>query len=137
MTTQNWPETAERALWERIDTQEWDDLPDLLDPDLRVEYVHTGELFGRDAFVGVNRDYPGRWRGYVDAVVASGERVVARVRVSDGAATFHVASFGTVRHGRIVELVEVWADEAAPPAERRAAGGDLTRPHRGATESHG
>ncbi|CAN5804700.1 hypothetical protein BH20ACT6_BH20ACT6_12320 [soil metagenome] len=109
-----------RSLWERIDAQAWDRLADLLHPDFRSRYVHTGEVLDRAGYVAVNRDYPGRWRVHVDDVVSSGWRAVTRTTVTDGSTTFHVASFGEVRDAGVVELVEVWADsEATPPPHRR------------------
>lgn len=122
MTGEDSAEVATRELWHRIDSQAWEDLADVLDPDLRVEYVHTGEILGRDAFIRVNREYPGQWAADIEDVVSSGARAVTRVRVSDGNEAFYVASFGRIRDGRIVELVEVWADsDATPPADRRPA----------------
>ncbi|MGH3446348.1 MAG: nuclear transport factor 2 family protein [Nocardioidaceae bacterium] len=111
-----------RGLWTRIDEQRWGDLDEVLDPTLRVEYVHTGEVFDRAAYIRLNREYPGSWRAHVAETVSSGERAVSRVRVSDGFETYHVASFATVRDARIVNLVEVWSSSGeTPPTDRRQA----------------
>ena len=48
-------------LWALIDAQQWDKIPDLLDPAVQVRYVHTGEVLDVESYVRVNRDYPGRW----------------------------------------------------------------------------
>jgi hypothetical protein len=103
--------------WRLIDARDWDALADLLSPDLRAVWLHTGEVFDAEGLVHVNRTYPGLWRAEIQECLADGARAVSRVRVSDGSAVFYAASFATVRAGRIVDLVELWAggDEAPPP----------------------
>jgi SnoaL-like domain len=110
-----------REFWARIDAQDWAGLSDLLDPDLRVRYLHTGEEFrGAAAFVRLNREYPGRWHAALGDLVEQGSRAVSCVRVSDPAEEYHVASFATIRSGLIAELTEVWTSrDSAIPAGRR------------------
>jgi hypothetical protein len=111
---------------DRIDAQDWDGMSALLAPDFRARYVHTGETFDRDAFVALNRDYPGSWRFEHEDVVDGGDRGVLRSRVSDATgasdAVFHVATFATAGpDGLLHELVEVWADQVSEvPAHGRA-----------------
>ncbi len=108
-----------------LDAREWDDLPDVLAEGFVARLVHTGETFDRDGFVAFNRDYPVVVRFLVEDLVASGERAVLRARVTDGARTWHVASFATVEpDGRLAELVEVWADGDGQPPERRTSTDD-------------
>lgn len=108
------------GLWAAIDARDWDGLAARLHPSFRAEYVHTGETFDRDAFVAVNRDYPGTWRATVDETLTDGARAVTRARVHNDQATYFVASFGEVRDGLVVSLVEVWADaDATPPPGTR------------------
>lgn len=111
-------------LSDAIDAQDWDGLADLLAPGFTAHYVHTGESFDRDAFVALNRDYPGSWRFVHEEVVDGGERGVLRARVTsaDGSSdeVHYVASFATVDdHGLLRELVEVWAEVTRPEADRR------------------
>jgi ketosteroid isomerase-like protein len=111
-----------RQLWSRIDAQAWDALSDLLDADLVVEYTHTGETLDRSSFVRLNREYPGQWRAQVVDVVADGERAGAHVRVSDGQQEYRVASFATVRGGRITAMTELWTEVGLDvPSDRRPA----------------
>jgi hypothetical protein len=106
-------------LWELIETQRWDKIPDLLDPAVQVRYVHTGEVMDAESYVRLNRDYPGRWHAAVHDMVGDGDRAVSCTRVDDGEQTFWAASFATTRNGRITELVEVWTDAGQqPPPER-------------------
>ncbi len=46
-------------LAEVVDAQAWSSLAELLDEELVCRYVHTGEVFDRDAWVRLNSDYPG------------------------------------------------------------------------------
>ncbi|WP_166355487.1 nuclear transport factor 2 family protein [Phytoactinopolyspora limicola] len=112
-----------RQLWELIDVQDWDGLSAVLDPDVHVLYVHTGERLDRAGYVRLNREYPGSWRAEILDLVATADRVVSHVRVTDAGREFHVASFGTVRSGRLVELVEVWTEgQQQPPGQARPVG---------------
>lgn len=116
-----------RAWWDRIDAREWDEMAELLDPQLRVHYVHTGEDLTADGFVRLNREYPGRWHAVVKDLVAADGRAVSHAEVTDGTedlsgGTYQVASFATVPAGRITDLVELWTDDvASPPKGRRPA----------------
>jgi ketosteroid isomerase-like protein len=112
-------------LAEVIDAHDWEALPEVLHPDFTCRLVHTGEVFDRDGGVRFNADYPGFERLHVEDLVAEGDRGVLRARVTGrGSAAeeleFAVASFATVSDGRLVELVEVWADvDQQPPAGTR------------------
>lgn len=108
-------------LWEMIETQEWDKIPDLLDPAVQVRYVHTGELLDAESYVQLNRDYPGRWHAAVHDMVGDGDRAVSCTRIYDGDLTFWVASFATSRNGRITELVEVWTEAGQQPPPTRTS----------------
>jgi hypothetical protein len=106
-------------LWEMIETQQWDKIPDLLDPEVRVRYVHTGELLDAESYVRLNRDYPGRWHAAVHDMVGDGDRAVSCTRIFDAELTFWVASFATIRDGRITEMVEVWTEAGQQPPPSR------------------
>src|SRR5215469_330414 len=93
-------------LWEMIETQEWDKIPDLLDA---------------ESYVQLNRDYPGRWHAAVHDMVGDGDRAVSCTRIYDGDLTFWVASFATSRNGRITELVEVWTEAGQQPPPTRTS----------------
>ena len=108
-----------------LDARDWDRLPSILAEDFVARLVHTGETFDRAGFVAFNRDYPIVVRFIVEDLVAAGDRAVLRARVTDGTRTWHVASFATVdADGRLSDLVEVWADGASQPSERRTPTAD-------------
>lgn len=113
-------EASLRRLWELLDQQRWDHLGEVLDAQVRVSYPHSGETLDHDGFVRLNREYPGRWHCAVEETIGTGDRVGARVRISDGSETYYAASFATVRGGMIIDLFEVWTSAVAPPpADRR------------------
>ncbi|MFC7486804.1 nuclear transport factor 2 family protein [Knoellia sp. CPCC 206453] len=106
-----------------IDAADWEGLATLLAEDFECRYATTGEVFDKDAFIAVNRDYPGRWRFEREDIVDAGERGVLRARVSDATGqsdeTHFVATFATARAGLLVEIVEVWAEVTPVPLDRR------------------
>jgi len=106
-------------LWQMIEMQQWDKIPDLLDPAVQVRYVHTGEVMDAESYVRLNRDYPGRWHAAVHDMVGDDDRAASCTRIYDGEQTFWAASFATTRNGRITELVEVWTDAGQQPSPSR------------------
>ncbi len=114
------------GLMTAIDEHRWDDLAAFLHPEFTCRLVHTGEEFGRDAWVAFNADYPGFDRLIVEDLVGSDEAAAARSLVlgdaDAGPQRFACASFAHLRDGLIVELVEVWTDldQEAPEGTRGA-----------------
>ena len=112
---------------EAIDAQDWPGLAALLAPGFTARYCHTGETFDAEAFVALNRDYPGRWRFSAEIVVDGGTTGVIRALVTDATGlsdeAHYVATFGAVdATGLLTSLDEVWAEVIAPPqGERRPA----------------
>lgn len=110
------------SLWELIGSEQWDGISDLLDPQVRISYVHTGEVFDGAGFVRLNREYPGRWHVDVLDMVGDDRRAVSLASLRGGAETYWVASFATTRDGRITELTEVWTDGGQEPPPSRRSG---------------
>ena len=114
-------------LSDAIDARDWDGLAALLADDFTAHYAATGETFDKEAFVVLNRDYPGSWRFVHQEVVDGGPRAALRARVSpvwrpDDEVHF-VAGFAAVDEaGLLTELVEVWAEATVPPPGRRPGG---------------
>jgi hypothetical protein len=106
------------SMWELIGAQQWDRISELLDPEVRISYVHTGEMLDADAFVRLNRQYPGSWRVELADLVGDGHRAVSRAQLIDGQETYWVASFATTKDGRITE---VWTDGGQEPPPRPAS----------------
>ncbi len=106
-------------LGEAIDAEDWAALHALLADDAVVRYEHTGERLDAAAYVALNRDYPGRWRFAVQEVVDGGARAVLRARVTDGAEEHAVVVLASAAGGRLLDLVEVWAEVGVAPGSGR------------------
>lgn len=127
-------------LCDLIDSHDWDRLQGLLHDEFVCRYVHTGETFDRDSWVRLNAEYQGFDHLVLKDLVSSDARAVGRCHVTghvNGQLThFEVATFITVRDGRISEMTEVWTDVALTPPEgtrpspqrQREAGSALRAP---------
>ena len=63
------PEAVVRGPWDRFETRGWDGAGEFLAEDLRAAWRASGESFaGRDAYVHVNRIYPGNWHAVLDEI---------------------------------------------------------------------
>lgn len=108
-----------RAMWEGMHARNWDKVRGLLADDLVMDWPQTREVIrGADAFVELNRTYPGQWSIRVEEVVGTATRAAARVTITNGTARFLASGFYTVRDGRIVRGVETFADPGDPPYDR-------------------
>ncbi|AXO33765.1 nuclear transport factor 2 family protein [Micromonospora chalcea] len=103
-------EAVVRALWDRMQARDWAGVGELLADDVVVEWPASAErIVGRENYVKVNAEYPEGWSIRVLRVVASGETVVSEVEVPhEGMGVHRVASFWTVRDGRIADGREYW-----------------------------
>ena len=120
------PADVVRAYWSRVDARDWSGLADLLADDVVVDWPVSAErIVGPAHVVAVNAEYPEGWSIHVLSVLAAGDRVASEVEVPmEGADTFRVASFWTVRGGRIVTGTEYWTTlggEQAPAWRERYA----------------
>ena len=98
------PADLVRALWTRMQDRDWDGARATLADDYVSEMPATGELLGpADNYIAMNIAYPEGWEIFVDEVVATGARVVARVRVTLGGKTYHCLSFADVGLARAAE----------------------------------
>lgn len=113
------PTEPVRALWERMNARDWDGILRLLDGGFTASWPQTGEhIPSPTAYVGLNRTYPGVWRCTVLAVDATAEGAVARIKVSDGAASLFAVGFYRVFGGRILAAEEFFGDVGDPPHDR-------------------
>lgn len=118
------PSEIVRSLWDRMQERDWAGVGELLAEDVVVEWPVSGErIAGRDNYVSINAEYPEGWSIRVLRVVADGGTVVSEVEVPHEAMGVHrVASFWTVREGKIVEGREYWSELGSDPSPQwRAA----------------
>ncbi|MGW8954000.1 nuclear transport factor 2 family protein [Streptomyces sp. NPDC055709] len=118
------PSEIVRSLWDRMQERDWAGVGELLAEDVVVEWPVSGErIVGRDNYVSINAEYPEGWSIRVIRVVADGGTVVSEVEVPHEAMGVHrVASFWTVREGKIVEGREYWSELGSDPSPQwRAA----------------
>ena len=111
------PAETVRALWERMEARDWDGARATLADGFVCDYPHSHERFGSaDAYIAMNRAYPGDWHITVDETVAEGPRVAVRVRVTHGDGYFHCLSFAGVEDGLITRAIDFWLDDAGEAA---------------------
>ncbi|MER7888671.1 nuclear transport factor 2 family protein [Micromonospora sp. NPDC094482] len=118
------PRTIVQELWDRMQARDWGRLGELLADDLVVEWPVSGErIVGPANYVAVNAEYPEGWSIDVLRIVAEGEVVVSEVEVPhETMGVFRVASFWTVRDGKVVAGREYWTSLGADPSPQwRAA----------------
>ncbi|MEU8296269.1 nuclear transport factor 2 family protein [Micromonospora sp. NPDC048909] len=118
------PRTIVQELWDRMQARDWGRLGELLADDLVVEWPVSGErIVGPASYVAVNAEYPEGWSIDVLRIVAEGEVVVSEVEVPhETMGVFRVASFWTVRDGKVVAGREYWTSLGADPSPQwRAA----------------
>lgn len=118
--------TMLRDLMTAIDEHRWDDLASFLHPDLVCRLVHTGEVFGRDAWIRLNAEYSGFEHLQVEDLIDGEDAAACRSHVTgrgdDGLEHFECATFVRLHDGLIREITEVWTDVAqVPPAGTRPA----------------
>ena len=118
------PADLVRALWTRMQDRDWDGARATLADDYVSEMPATGELLGpAENFIAMNIAYPEGWEILVDEVMESGDRVIARVRVTLGGRTYHCLSFADVdpENEKILRSLDFWVDDRGEePPEWRA-----------------
>ena len=111
------PAEVVRELWERMEARDWDGSRATLADGYTATWPASGEVFpSADAYIGMNRAYPEGWHITVDEVVTEGDRVAARIRVTQGDHLFHCLSFAVVEEGLIARSIDYWVDDRGDPA---------------------
>jgi len=115
-------EAIVREFWRLMETNDFQSVKQVLADDLVVEWPQSKErIRGAENFARMNAEYPahGRWRFRINQLVASPDRVVTQVSVTDGTQSAEPISFFTVAGGKIVHLLEYWPEAFAPADNRR------------------
>ncbi len=123
------PVDSVARFWQCFDDADFDGAGRLMRPDAVVLWPNTREIFrGRDGFIAINKQYPGRWRTTIEQMILHGDTVISVVRVDldrvtgAAAAGFHVVSFFEFKDGLISQITEYWGEDGEPPAWRARAG---------------
>jgi ketosteroid isomerase-like protein len=115
-------EAIVREFWRLMGTNNFHTVRAVLAEDLVVEWPQSKECIrGSENFARMNAEYPatGLWRFRINQLVASQDRVVTQVSVTDGTQVAEPVSFFTVANGKIVRMVEYWPEPFAPAENRR------------------
>lgn len=115
-------EAIVREFWRLMGTNDFHAVRAVLAEDLVVEWPQSKErIRGSENFARMNAEYPatGLWRFRINQLVASQDRVVTQVSVTDGTQVAEPVSFFTVANGKIVRMVEYWPEPFSPAENRR------------------
>jgi ketosteroid isomerase-like protein len=106
-------------LWGNFDAFDFAAVAPLLHDDFVCEWPQTRErMRGRDDYIAVNENYPGRWRIKIQRIVASDDGVATQVRLEWDGKVDHAASFFEFRDGKIVKQVDWWPQPEPTPEWR-------------------
>ncbi|HEV8193282.1 MAG TPA: nuclear transport factor 2 family protein [Ktedonobacterales bacterium] len=118
MSDQENRQTVEH-LWHAFDAFDFEAAGQLLSDDFVCEWPQSRErIRGRENFVAVNANYPGRWHTRIERIIACGDMVVTDVALSSGDTTARAVSFFELRGGKIVKETAYWPEPYAAPASR-------------------
>ena len=114
-------EALVRALWERMEARDWDNLPELFHAEFVLEWQQSNErIRGATNFVKVNQNYPGDWHIRILRIVVSGDEAASQVAVDIDGRTDTASSFYTFENGEILSITEYWSETYNAPDWRRA-----------------
>ena len=106
-------------LWQRMGRFDFESAGALLHDDYVCEWPQSKErIRGRENFVALNQDYPGRWRTSVQRVLVNGEQAASEVVLTCDDQTVIAVSFYEIRDGKIYREVDYWPEPYAAPEWR-------------------
>ncbi len=108
--------------WEATLRQNAADMAIFLHPEAQISCPCTGEHFTAEEFIRVNCAYPGQWMGHIERIERCENLyiTVTHVLSADGKVSCHATSFFRMQEGKILSIVEYWADDGPPPSWRTA-----------------
>ena len=117
----NSPKEIVNEFWHLMSTNDFYSVAAVLSPNFAMEWPQTRErICGAENFARMNAEYPahGQWQFTINRLVDGEAEAVSDVSVTDGVQSARVISFFTVDQGKILRLVEFWADPYEPLANR-------------------
>ncbi len=106
-------------LWQRLGRFDFAGAGELLHDDYVCEWPQSKErIRGRENFVALNSNYPGRWQAEVKRVIVEGNEAASEVILTYEDQTVIVASFYEMRDGKIYREADYWPEPYAAPEWR-------------------
>jgi hypothetical protein len=107
-------------LWQRLGRFDFAGAGELLHADYVCEWPQSKErIRGRENFVALNSNYPGRWAAQVKRVIVEGDQAASEVMLTYEDQTVIAVSFYEIREGQIYREVDYWPESYAAPEWRR------------------
>lgn len=110
-----------QAFWQAVLQQDEEKIRRFFHADAYVRWHNTNEHFNVDEFIRANCEYPGKWAGEIQQIEKTDDRIITATHVysADGALSFHVVSFITIKGHKIAAIDEYWGDDGPAPQWRR------------------
>jgi ketosteroid isomerase-like protein len=108
-----------RHLWSAIDRREWSVVESLCEQCFSYTLPQSDEVFGREDFIRLNKEYPGDWRIRVEHLICASPWVVTEVLVEFPDKRDRGVTFFRVHGGKVVEIREYWPEPFPVPAWRQ------------------
>ena len=106
-------------LWQRMGRFDFASAGELLHGDYVCEWPQSNErIRGRENFVALNSNYPGRWSTEVKRVIVQSDQGASDVALTWENQTVVVVSFYEIRDGKIYREVDFWPEPYAAPDGR-------------------
>ena len=106
-------------LWQQLGRFDFAGAGELLHDDYVCEWPQSKErIRGRENFVALNSNYPGRWSAQVKRVIVEGAQAASEVVLTYEDQTVSVVSFYEIRDGKIYREVDYWPESYAAPEWR-------------------
>jgi hypothetical protein len=106
-------------LWQRLGRFDFAGAGELLHDDYIGEWPQSNErIRGRENFVALNANYPGRWAAEVKRVIGQGDQVASEVALTWEEQIVVVVSFYEIRDDRIHHEIDYWPEPYAAPEWR-------------------
>ncbi len=108
-------EEVVRELWGAVDRRDWVAVESLCDERCTFTLPQSGEKYGREGFLRVNREYPGDWHIFVNHIIGGGDWVVSEVMTTFPGKVDQGVTLFRLDQGKIMEIREYWPEPFPVP----------------------